>query len=90
MLDLLTHPLLAALALIAAAQQLRISRQPSAGLHDAQRVDFPTFRSFQRTYLIVFFIVMTSDWGFSRKEIGQLFVVGFAASGIFGVVAGAI
>ena len=60
------------------------------------------FKSFQRTFLAVYFIAMTADWlqgpyvfalyssyGFSRHDIAVLFVGGFGASMVFGTFVGA-
>eukprot|EP01091_Cochliopodium_minus_P014170 TRINITY_DN4767_c0_g1_i2.p1 TRINITY_DN4767_c0_g1~~TRINITY_DN4767_c0_g1_i2.p1 ORF type:complete len:443 (-),score=61.49 TRINITY_DN4767_c0_g1_i2:12-1340(-) len=61
------------------------------------------FKSFQLNYLIIYYIVMTSDWlqgpyvyalyesyGFNKQQIGELFIAGFSSSLIFGTIAGGI
>lgn len=62
----------------------------------------PSFKTFHLGYLFVYVFVMASDWlqgpyvyalyqsyGFSMQEISQLFIVGFATSGVVGVFVGA-
>jgi len=59
------------------------------------------FEGFSRKFLIVYIIMMMADWmqgpyvyalyskyGFSKAEIGQLFIAGFGSSLIFGTVVG--
>ena len=61
----------------------------------------PEFRSFQRSFLLVYLIMMAADWmqgpyvyrlysyyGFSRQDNGVLFIAGFGSSLIFGTWAG--
>jgi MFS family permease len=61
----------------------------------------PEFGAFQKLFLVVYLIMMMADWmqgpyvyalydfyGFSKGEIGQLFIAGFGASMIFGTVVG--
>eukprot|EP00386_Alphamonas_edax_P006796 GDKI01021838.1.p1 GENE.GDKI01021838.1~~GDKI01021838.1.p1 ORF type:complete len:441 (-),score=152.45 GDKI01021838.1:43-1365(-) len=86
------------LCCVAAAGQLK---NWSNGSSESQKD--PRFKSFQRTYLVVYLIMMTADWlqgpymyslyknyGFSMAEIGQLFVVGFGSTALFGVVCGTL
>ncbi|KAI9137634.1 hypothetical protein BKA69DRAFT_1032393 [Paraphysoderma sedebokerense] len=61
------------------------------------------FKSFQRNYLIVYTIVMFSDWlqgsyiyplyreyGYSLSQISYLFVAGFMSSAVFGTFVGSV
>ena len=61
------------------------------------------FRRLQRSYLVVYVCAVLADWlqgpyvyalyahyGFSKKEIATLFIVGFGASAIFGTFSGEI
>ncbi|KAJ8904875.1 hypothetical protein NDN08_001389 [Rhodosorus marinus] len=56
-----------------------------------------SFSSFQLRYLLVYALACTSDWlqgayvyalytdyGYGKKEVGQLFIAGYAASAVFG------
>lgn len=61
------------------------------------------FKSFQRLFLSVYLLMMMADWiqgpyvyalydhyGFSKGQIGQLFIVGFGSSMLFGTVVGGL
>eukprot|EP00471_Norrisiella_sphaerica_P003764 CAMPEP_0184491540 /NCGR_PEP_ID=MMETSP0113_2-20130426/20653_1 /TAXON_ID=91329 /ORGANISM="Norrisiella sphaerica, Strain BC52" /LENGTH=437 /DNA_ID=CAMNT_0026875953 /DNA_START=46 /DNA_END=1359 /DNA_ORIENTATION=+ len=61
----------------------------------------PDFTAFQRNYVLVFLVMMMSDWlqgpyvyalyasyGYSKAEIGTLFIAGFGASMVFGTAVG--
>lgn len=61
------------------------------------------FRKFQRNYALVYLIMMGADWlqgpyvyalykhyGFTIGEIGQLFILGFATSMVFGCLVGTV
>lgn len=61
------------------------------------------FRSFQINYLIVYLLAVMADWlqgpfvyalyteyGYGKKEIGQLFIAGFGSSAVFGTFVGSI
>lgn len=61
----------------------------------------PAFKAFQRQFLIIYLIMMAADWlqgpyvyrlysyyGFSRRDNGVLFIVGFGSSLIFGTWSG--
>eukprot|EP00762_Andalucia_godoyi_P003863 ANDGO_08609.mRNA.1 hypothetical protein DDB_G0283633 len=61
------------------------------------------FKKFQKNYLVVFVLVSAADWlqgshvyalyehyGFSRKDIGALFVAGFGSSFLFGTIVGGL
>merc|ERR1712093_480714 len=63
----------------------------------------PSFSSFQRNYLAVWLTMMAADWfqgpyvyalydsyGFSKKEIGELFIMGFGASMVLGTCVGSL
>lgn len=63
----------------------------------------PAFTSFQRNYLAIWLCMMTADWlqgpyvyalyasyGFSKKEIGELFIMGFGSSMLLGTCAGSL
>eukprot|EP00171_Calliarthron_tuberculosum_P008630 IDg8630t1 len=60
------------------------------------------FTSFQANYLLVYLLAVTADWvqgpyvyalythyGYSKREIGQLYIAGFASSAVFGTVVAA-
>mmetsp|Transcript_10911 Transcript_10911/g.14208 ORF Transcript_10911/g.14208 Transcript_10911/m.14208 type:complete len:454 (+) Transcript_10911:283-1644(+) len=59
----------------------------------------PDFKNFQRTFLAVYLLCCAADWiqgpylyklyayyGFSKGEIGSLFVTGYVSSGVFGTI----
>lgn len=61
------------------------------------------FKGFQRSFLLVFLIMMAADWmqgpyvyrlyahyGFTMAENGQLFIAGFGSSLVFGTIAGSM
>lgn len=61
------------------------------------------FQSFQTNYLLVYLLAIAADWlqgpyvyalyteyGYGKKEIGQLFIAGFGSSAIFGTFIGSI
>ena len=61
------------------------------------------FSKYQRSFLVVYLIMMMADWlqgpyvyalyhayGFSKGQIGQLFIVGFGSSMIFGTFVGGL
>lgn len=61
------------------------------------------FQSFQINYLLVYLLAIAADWlqgpyvyalyteyGYGKKEIGQLFIAGFGSSAIFGTFIGSI
>lgn len=63
----------------------------------------PEFRSFQTNYLLVYLLALAADWlqgpyvyalysdyGYGKKEIGQLFIAGFGSSAVFGTFIGSI
>lgn len=63
----------------------------------------PEFQSFQVNYLAVYLLAIAADWlqgpyvyalytdyGYGKKEIGQLFIAGFGSSAIFGTFIGSI
>lgn len=63
----------------------------------------PEFRSFQLNYLVIYLLAIAADWlqgpyvyalytqyGYGKKEIGQLFIAGFGSSAIFGTFIGSI
>ncbi|KAJ3042289.1 Molybdate-anion transporter [Rhizophlyctis rosea] len=69
----------------------------------AQSSSNTPFKSFQKNYLLVYCLVMMSDWlqgsyiyplyrsyGYDLKMIGILFIVGFLSSAIFGTLVGSI
>ncbi len=76
---------------------------PSASEAAAAAATSGEFVAFQRQYLLIYVVVMMSDWlqgpyvyalykayGFSKLEIGQLFVAGFSSSMIFGTFVGSL
>ncbi|WCJ32443.1 Major facilitator superfamily protein [Euphorbia peplus] len=63
----------------------------------------PAFNSFKNNYLLVYSLMMAGDWlqgpyvyflysqyGFSKGEIGQLFIAGFGSSMLFGTIVGSL
>jgi len=61
------------------------------------------FRRFQRSYLLVYLLMMSADWlqgpyvyalyqhyGFDIGQIGVLFIVGFGSSLVFGTIVGSM
>ncbi|KAG5533907.1 hypothetical protein RHGRI_027935 [Rhododendron griersonianum] len=61
------------------------------------------FNSFKNSYLLVYSLMMAGDWlqgpyvyflysqyGFSKGEIGQLFIAGFGSSMLFGTIVGSL
>lgn len=63
----------------------------------------PQFKAFQNNYLIVYLLAIAADWlqgpyvyalyteyGYGKKEIGQLFIAGFGSSAVFGTFIGSI
>jgi MFS transporter, MFS domain-containing protein family, molybdate-anion transporter len=61
----------------------------------------PEFKTFQRSFIVVYTIMMMADWmqgpyvyalykqyGFTQGQIGQLFIAGFGSSLLFGTVVG--
>ena len=97
MLDASTMPYalwFAALALGCAALYYRNATQ-------AGEQRSPEFSAFQRLFLGVYLTMMMADWmqgpyvyalyahyGFSKGEIGQLFIMGFGSSMVFGTIVG--
>eukprot|EP00051_Salpingoeca_urceolata_P028781 m.488072 g.488072 ORF g.488072 m.488072 type:complete len:431 (+) comp25521_c0_seq1:92-1384(+) len=76
-----------------------LSRDTSKGA-SATSADF---KNFQFRYLVVYLVMMAADWmqgpyvyalysfyGFTMEQNGQLFIVGFGTSMIFGIVAGSL
>ncbi|EYB98848.1 hypothetical protein Y032_0127g1379 [Ancylostoma ceylanicum] len=66
-----------------------------------ESVDDPNFKSFQRTYIIVYLLAVAGDWlqgphvyvlyqsyGMSKHQIEILFIAGFGSSLLFGTVIG--
>jgi MFS transporter, MFS domain-containing protein family, molybdate-anion transporter len=89
-------------SIICAALQL-YSRSKSTGSKSTSTVSNAKFNSFQTNYLIVFMLAMFSDWlqgpyvyelyvsyGFSRSQIAELFVCGFASSMVVGTMIGGL
>ncbi|KAM7266983.1 hypothetical protein ACFE04_009149 [Oxalis oulophora] len=63
----------------------------------------PAFNSFKNNYLLVYSLMMAGDWlqgpyvyylystyGFSKGDIGQLFIAGFGSSMLFGTIVGSL
>lgn len=70
---------------------------------DASATKSAEFRAFQTNYLLVYLLAIAADWlqgpyvyalyteyGYGKKEIGQLFIAGFGSSAIFGTFIGSI
>lgn len=69
----------------------------SAGKTDTLEHSPPSFHSFQRNYLIIYLLAVAADWlqgpyvyalyshyGYQKRNIGRLYIAGFASSAIFG------
>ncbi|CAM8980539.1 unnamed protein product [Rhodiola kirilowii] len=63
----------------------------------------PAFNSFKNNYLVVYSLMMAGDWlqgpyvyylystyGYSKGDIGQLFIAGFGSSMLFGTIVGSL
>ncbi|XP_077248493.1 uncharacterized protein LOC143888086 [Tasmannia lanceolata] len=63
----------------------------------------PAFNAFKNNYLVVYSLMMAGDWlqgpyvyflysqyGFSKGEIGRLFIAGFGSSMLFGTIVGSL
>ncbi|CAM8924947.1 unnamed protein product [Rhodiola kirilowii] len=63
----------------------------------------PAFNSFRNNYLVVYSLMMAGDWlqgpyvyylystyGYSKGDIGQLFIAGFGSSMLFGTIVGSL
>lgn len=61
------------------------------------------FERFQRNYLIVYLLAVTADWmqgpyvyalythyGYTKSDIGQLYIAGFASSALFGTIVASV
>ena len=70
---------------------------------DVKLVTTPQFKAFQRSFLVIFLIMMAADWmqgpyvyrlyayyGFTIAQNGQLFIAGFGSSMVFGTFAGSM
>lgn len=84
-------------------QSAEAAKTSAEGLTTAPIVRTPEFHSFQLNYLAVYLLAIASDWlqgpyvyalytdyGYGKKEIGQLFIAGFGSSAIFGTIVGSI
>lgn len=94
--------LLCAVAAALRAYNRSGAEAPSSGESDAgDEAAAGKYKAFRRLYLVVYVLAMAADWmqgpyvyalythyGFSEEEIAQLFVAGFGASLVFGMVAG--
>eukprot|EP01104_Vermistella_antarctica_P013056 TRINITY_DN3887_c0_g1_i3.p1 TRINITY_DN3887_c0_g1~~TRINITY_DN3887_c0_g1_i3.p1 ORF type:complete len:384 (-),score=67.46 TRINITY_DN3887_c0_g1_i3:533-1684(-) len=82
---------------------LQVYLRKSATKSAQQEVGSKAFFSFQRNYLIVYYLAMGADWlqgpyvyalyetyGFQKSEIAQLFVGGFFSSMVFGTFVGSL
>jgi MFS transporter, MFS domain-containing protein family, molybdate-anion transporter len=91
-----------ACSVICAGLQL-YSRSKSSGSKTNSTSTNAKFQSFQTNYLIVFMLAMFADWlqgpyvyelyvsyGFSRSQIAELFVCGFASSMVVGTMIGGL
>lgn len=69
----------------------------------ATAVSDAAFQKFKLNYLVVYSFMMAGDWlqgpyvyalyehyGFSRGEIGRLFIAGFGSSMVFGTIMGSL
>uniref|UniRef100_A0A1J3EQX7 Molybdate-anion transporter n=1 Tax=Noccaea caerulescens TaxID=107243 RepID=A0A1J3EQX7_NOCCA len=84
------------LGLVVAALELSKSNKDRINTSSA-------FNSFKNNYLLVYSLMMAGDWlqgpyvyylystyGFSKGEIGQLFIAGFGSSMLFGTIVGSL
>jgi MFS family permease len=85
------------------AQYLDESKRSEPSDASAPAPRTPDFRAFQTNYLIVYLLAVAADWlqgpyvyalyteyGYGKKEIGQLFIAGFGSSAVFGTFVGSI
>lgn len=85
------------------AQHYLVSPDEPKSTSDSTTSRSSDFRSFQLNYLLVYLLAIASDWlqgpyvyalyteyGYGKKEIGQLFIAGFGSSAIFGTIVGSI
>ncbi|CAN8062570.1 unnamed protein product [Agarophyton chilense] len=89
---------------VRSAQWMMESRSESAeGKSSTQNARTPEFKSFQLNYLVVYLLAVAADWlqgpyvyalyteyGYGKKEIGQLFIAGFGSSAVFGTFVGSV
>ena len=88
---------------VRSAQYVFESKQSGSKDSDAPDQRSPEFKYFQLNYLIVYLLAIAADWlqgpyvyalyteyGYGKKEIGQLFIAGFGSSAIFGTFIGSI
>eukprot|EP00873_Tetraselmis_striata_P000151 jgi/Tetstr1/420415/TSEL_011530.t1 len=70
---------------------------------EAKAIVQPEFRRFRANYILVYSLMMAGDWlqgpyvyalyqhyGFSRGDIGRLFIAGFGSSLLFGTIVGSL
>uniref|UniRef100_A0A0G4I4A9 Molybdate-anion transporter n=1 Tax=Chromera velia CCMP2878 TaxID=1169474 RepID=A0A0G4I4A9_9ALVE len=92
-------PVFIILAVVAVGLQVRSFLSNDKGANGYTEA----FRGFQTTYLLIYGLVVLSDWlqgpyvyqlyreyGFTTGEIGQLFIAGFGASAVCGVFIGSV
>lgn len=81
----------------ATAHAAKSTEKRAFSLRTAVHVDPGSFHAFQRNYLLVYLLAVAADWlqgpyvyalythyGYSKKEVGQLYIAGFASSAFFG------
>ncbi|KAL5539742.1 hypothetical protein UlMin_043843 [Ulmus minor] len=95
-MEVLYFLLFGALAAVVAALEL--------SKNSKDRINTSTaFNAFKNNYLLVYSIMMAGDWlqgpyvyylysqyGFGKREIGQLFIAGFGSSMLFGTIVGSL
>lgn len=94
---------LASLCVLVRLAQHYLSSPPDGKSSEPLSTRTSAFRSFQLNYLIVYLLAVAADWlqgpyvyalyteyGYSKKEIGQLFIAGFGSSALFGTFVGSV
>merc|ERR1740130_328578 len=77
--------------------------QQQITVHDGGKQESKSFKTFQRGYLLVYFLMMAGDWlqgpyvyalydmyGYGKSDIAVLFVVGFGSSLFIGTMVGSL
>jgi MFS transporter, MFS domain-containing protein family, molybdate-anion transporter len=95
--------LVVACAAVRGAQYFDEEKRTESGDASAPASRSPEFRAFQANYLLVYLLAVAADWlqgpyvyalyteyGYGKKEIGQLFIAGFGSSAVFGTVVGSV
>jgi MFS transporter, MFS domain-containing protein family, molybdate-anion transporter len=95
--------LVAACVGVRVSQYMAESSAPSKDGSGSAALKSADFTAFQANYLVVYLLAVAADWlqgpyvyalyteyGYGKKEIGQLFIAGFGSSALFGTFVGSI